>query len=115
MLQHNPEGIATVTFKEVEEADLSVMSLNNRWFAKRKIMVETWDGKTKFKIEETEEDKAKRIEQWENFLKSGSTDKEVKDTKSSTETDDTQLAETKQHTCQGDKEMDVQDMDNKSS
>ncbi|XP_014665191.1 PREDICTED: HIV Tat-specific factor 1 homolog [Priapulus caudatus] len=64
----HPEGIATVMFKEVEDADQALLTLHGRWFAKRKITAATWDGKEKFKVEETEEEKAKRLKGWDSFL-----------------------------------------------
>jgi len=48
-LQRHPEGVAQISFRTPEEADLCVQLLNNRWFGQRKITAETWDGKTKYK------------------------------------------------------------------
>lgn len=48
-LQKHPDGVAQVTFSDAEEADLCIKLLNNRWFGKRQITAETWDGKTKYK------------------------------------------------------------------
>ena len=39
-----------MTFAEAEEADLCIQSMNERYFQKRQVFVETWDGKTKFKV-----------------------------------------------------------------
>ena len=33
--------------------------------------VATWDGRTKYKMEESKEEEAKRLEEWENYLKEG--------------------------------------------
>jgi hypothetical protein len=33
------------------EADEVIKLLNGRWFAKKKVSAETWDGKTKYEIE----------------------------------------------------------------
>ena len=49
-LQRNVEGVATVTFAEPEEADLCIASMDERYFQKRQIFVDTWDGKTKYKV-----------------------------------------------------------------
>ncbi|KAK9503318.1 hypothetical protein O3M35_011917 [Rhynocoris fuscipes] len=65
----HPEGVAQVIFKEAEAADACVQLLNNRWFGQRRISAETWDGKTKYKIIETEEEKEARLKKWEKFLK----------------------------------------------
>ncbi|UYV79702.1 HTATSF1 [Cordylochernes scorpioides] len=64
----NPEGVATITFKEHEHADACIKLMNNRWFAQRKLSAELWDGKTKFKVEETEEERQKRLKKWDSYL-----------------------------------------------
>ena len=37
--------------------------------------VATWDGRTKYKMEESKEEEAKRLEEWENYLKEGGDEK----------------------------------------
>ncbi|XP_067141167.1 17S U2 SnRNP complex component HTATSF1 [Centruroides vittatus] len=64
----HPEGIVSVSFKEVEQADECVILMNGRWFAGRQLRAETWDGRTKYKIEESAEDREKRLAQWDKFL-----------------------------------------------
>ena len=46
-------------------------SLHQRWFAKRRILASTWDGKTKYEVEETEQQREERLKKWENFLETG--------------------------------------------
>ncbi|GFO08601.1 hiv tat-specific factor 1 [Plakobranchus ocellatus] len=75
LYDHNPEGVITVTFKEPEEADQCIAALHGRWFAKLKVQAETWDGKTKFDVTETDEERARRLKEWEAYLEGG----EVKD------------------------------------
>ncbi|XP_055334305.1 HIV Tat-specific factor 1-like [Paramacrobiotus metropolitanus] len=65
---HHPDGIATVGFAEFEQADACLARMNGRWFAGRQLSAELWDGKNKYKVEETEEEKQKRLGQWERFL-----------------------------------------------
>ena len=69
-LQRHVEGIVTVMFDSPEEADICKEALNGRWFAKRQLTAETWDGKTKYHIEETEEEKEARLKKWQKFLES---------------------------------------------
>lgn len=64
----HPEGVAQVTMKEPEQADEVVKLINNRWFGKRKLTAEIWDGKTKYKIAETDSEINQRIEKWDKFL-----------------------------------------------
>lgn len=67
--EHNPEGIATISFRDVEQADQCTEYLHKRvWKNGRVITCETWDGVTKYEVEETEEEEAKRIAEWHNFL-----------------------------------------------
>ena len=35
---------------------------------RRTLSAETWDGKTKYKINETEEEEAERLANWDKFL-----------------------------------------------
>lgn len=64
----HPEGVATVTFKEPEEADACISRMNGRWFAQRQLTAETWDGRTRYKIFETEEELEERLKKWDDYL-----------------------------------------------
>lgn len=64
----HPEGVAQVTMADPEEADIAIQLLHNRQFGERKLTAETWDGKTRYRTEETEEDAKKRISQWNEHL-----------------------------------------------
>lgn len=66
----HPEGVAAVVFHEFDSADQCVQLMNGRFFAGRRLTAELWDGKTRYKVEETEEEAEKRIQQWEQFLES---------------------------------------------
>ncbi|XP_035829304.1 HIV Tat-specific factor 1 homolog, partial [Aplysia californica] len=68
LYDRNPEGVISVTFKEAEEADKCIAALNGRWFAKRRITAAAHDGKTRYEVQETEEEKAKRLAGWDSFL-----------------------------------------------
>uniref|UniRef100_A0A1E1X4D1 17S U2 SnRNP complex component HTATSF1 n=1 Tax=Amblyomma aureolatum TaxID=187763 RepID=A0A1E1X4D1_9ACAR len=74
----NPEGVATITFKEPEEADACISRMNGRWFAQRQLSAETWDGRTKYKIFETEEELEERLKKWDDFLEAEDEEKEAK-------------------------------------
>ncbi|XP_033227268.1 HIV Tat-specific factor 1 homolog [Belonocnema kinseyi] len=71
----HPDGVAQVTFKESEAAQACVQLLNGRWFGQRKITAEIWDGKTKYKVAETEAEIEARIDKWDKYLE------DVEDTK----------------------------------
>ncbi|KAM3720660.1 HIV Tat-specific factor [Dirofilaria immitis] len=65
---NNPEGVICVTFQNVEHSDIAVRSLNGRVVDGRQISVTLWDGKTKYTIAETEEQRAERLKQWQNYI-----------------------------------------------
>ncbi|KAG7308029.1 hypothetical protein JYU34_006667 [Plutella xylostella] len=67
----HPEGVCQVTMKEPEEADAAVALINGRWFGKRQLTAEIWDGRTKYRIAETDADINKRIDKWGRFLEEG--------------------------------------------
>lgn len=79
----HPEGVAQITMKEPEQADAVVALINGRWFGKRQITAEIWDGRTKYRIAETDADLNKRVDKWGKFLEG----KEGDEKDSGTETD----------------------------
>ena len=42
--------------------------MQGHYFASRRIQAHAWDGVTNYQVEETEEEKAKRLRQWEKFF-----------------------------------------------
>uniref|UniRef100_F1L0M7 17S U2 SnRNP complex component HTATSF1 n=1 Tax=Ascaris suum TaxID=6253 RepID=F1L0M7_ASCSU len=68
---NNPDGIICVTFDNVEHSDLAVRSMNGLVVDGRKIEVSTWDGKTKYAIAETPEQREQRIALWQKFIEEG--------------------------------------------
>lgn len=49
-LQRHPDGVASVAFKEPEEADACIQSFNGRWFGGRQISAQLWDGTTDYQV-----------------------------------------------------------------
>ncbi|GFT72369.1 HIV Tat-specific factor 1 [Nephila pilipes] len=82
----NPEGVVAVTFTAPEMADECINLMNGRWFASRQLTAETWDGKAKYKVFETEEQLQKRLDSWDKFLeeKEASSEKPLQNIKAST-------------------------------
>lgn len=64
----NPEGVITITFENVEQADAAVLALGGRIVAGRVIQAHHWDGKERFKRAETEEERRRRENAWSDFL-----------------------------------------------
>lgn len=77
-LQRHPDGIISVAFKEFEAADACVLSMNQRWYAGRQLVVGQWDGLTNFQVEETGEEREERLSKWEKFLHDDEEDKAQK-------------------------------------
>ncbi|XP_060520631.1 HIV Tat-specific factor 1 isoform X2 [Cylas formicarius] len=64
----HPEGVAQITMGNPEEAEQVVSMINGRFFMKRQLQAEVWDGKTKYKIAETDSQITQRLEGWDKFL-----------------------------------------------
>lgn len=64
----HPDGVATVTFNEVEHADACIAMMKGRFFAGRQLQADHWDGKERFKVAETEEQLEERLRKWDEFL-----------------------------------------------
>ncbi|KAI1711106.1 RNA recognition motif domain-containing protein [Ditylenchus destructor] len=75
----NPEGVVTVTFESVEHSDTAVSMLNGRLVGGRLIEASLWDGKAKFKRQETQEERERRERAWQGFLGSGEQEDEEKE------------------------------------
>ncbi|XP_070616123.1 17S U2 SnRNP complex component HTATSF1 [Erythrolamprus reginae] len=68
IFDRHPDGVASVSFKESDEADVCIQALNGRWFGGRQLSVETWDGVTDYQIEETSREREERLKGWQEFL-----------------------------------------------
>ncbi|XP_051886242.1 HIV Tat-specific factor 1 [Pristis pectinata] len=68
LFDRHPDGVASVAFKEPEQADQCKLVLNGRWFGGRQITAETWDGVMDYQIEETVKERENRLKTWESFL-----------------------------------------------
>lgn len=73
IFDRHPEGVAQINMSCPEEADECVNVLNGRWFGKRQLTAEIWDGKTKFKIAETDAQISQRLDNWDKFLEDEAT------------------------------------------
>lgn len=50
VLQRHPDGVASVAFKEPEQADACILSFNGRWFGGRQLSAQLWDGTTDYQV-----------------------------------------------------------------
>ncbi|EGD77470.1 hypothetical protein PTSG_08565 [Salpingoeca rosetta] len=68
IFDRNPEGVVMVRYQDEAALGPAIATLNGRWFGGQQIVAEPWDGREKFKVEETEEEKEQRLKQWEEYL-----------------------------------------------
>lgn len=66
--EKNSDGIVEVVFKDADQADKCVELMNGRNYAGRVIFAELWDGKTKYKIKETDEEAELRHKKFQEDL-----------------------------------------------
>lgn len=62
------EGVAEIVMNDPEEADLAVKMMNGTTFETRILSAETWDGKTRYRKNETEAEVSERLSKWDEFL-----------------------------------------------
>uniref|UniRef100_A0A8C6RFF9 17S U2 SnRNP complex component HTATSF1 n=1 Tax=Nannospalax galili TaxID=1026970 RepID=A0A8C6RFF9_NANGA len=70
LFDRHPDGVASVSFREPEEADYCIQTLDGRWFGGRQITAQAWDGTTDYQVEETSREREERLRGWEAFLNS---------------------------------------------
>ncbi|KAF6715791.1 HIV Tat-specific factor 1 [Oryzias melastigma] len=90
LFDRHPDGVASVAFKEPEQADACILSFNGRWFGGRQLTAELWDGTTDYQVEETTREREERLKGWSTFLEGG--DKAQQTTPTSKETAESSAA-----------------------
>lgn len=68
VFDRHPDGVASVAFKEPEDADVCQVALEGRWFGGRKLSAQLWDGVTDYQVEETTREREERLKGWAKFL-----------------------------------------------
>lgn len=68
LYDRHPEGVAQINMASPEEAEQVVAMLNGRWFMKRQLTAQIHDGKTKYRITETDSQISQRLDGWDKFL-----------------------------------------------
>lgn len=57
-----------MAFRQPEEADACIAAVHQRWFDGRTLEAESWDGRTKYTIKESQEEMEKRLNKWHSFI-----------------------------------------------
>lgn len=68
IFDRHPDGVASVAFKEPEDADVCMLALNGRWFGGKKLSAFLWDGVTDYQVEETAREREERLKGWASYL-----------------------------------------------
>lgn len=68
LFDRHPDGVASIAFKEAEQADACIQSFNGRFFGGRQLTALAWDGTTDFQVEETSREREERLKGWSSFL-----------------------------------------------
>ncbi|XP_034462483.1 HIV Tat-specific factor 1 isoform X3 [Hippoglossus hippoglossus] len=104
LFDRHPDGVASIAFKEPEQADACIASFNGRWFGGKQLSAELWDGTTDYQVEETTREREERLKGWSTFLetdeqgKKNSTTTKPAEMDTATEpTEPSDPAEPKQH------------------
>ncbi|XP_019952763.2 17S U2 SnRNP complex component HTATSF1 [Paralichthys olivaceus] len=104
LFDRHPDGVASIAFKEPEQADACILSFNGRWFGGRQLSAELWDGTTDYQVEETTREREERLKGWSTFLetddqgqKNNSTTKPGETDTATEPTEPSDTAEPKQH------------------
>ncbi|XP_045895493.1 HIV Tat-specific factor 1 isoform X2 [Micropterus dolomieu] len=71
LFDRHPDGVASIAFKEPEQADACILSFNGRWFGGRQLSAQLWDGTTDYQVEETTREREERLKGWSTFLEGG--------------------------------------------
>uniref|UniRef100_UPI0037E759B1 17S U2 SnRNP complex component HTATSF1 n=1 Tax=Semicossyphus pulcher TaxID=241346 RepID=UPI0037E759B1 len=81
LFDRHPDGVASVAFKEPEQADACIQSFNGRWFGGRQLSAQLWDGTTDYQVEETSREREERLKGWSSFLEEGNKEQQNNSTK----------------------------------
>ena len=64
---------------------MCIAAIHRRWFGGRALEAESWDGRTKYTVQESQEEMEKRLSKWHSFIEADSTKAEG-DTKDTVDT-----------------------------
>eukprot|EP01102_Stenamoeba_stenopodia_P011326 TRINITY_DN3469_c0_g1_i1.p1 TRINITY_DN3469_c0_g1~~TRINITY_DN3469_c0_g1_i1.p1 ORF type:complete len:398 (-),score=119.43 TRINITY_DN3469_c0_g1_i1:68-1261(-) len=77
IFEGNPDGVVVIKFEEHWPAVRCIEKMDGRWFAGRQITADFYDGVSNYKVEETEEQRQKREQQWLAFIGANDTNPTV--------------------------------------
>uniref|UniRef100_A0A2K5D2D9 17S U2 SnRNP complex component HTATSF1 n=1 Tax=Aotus nancymaae TaxID=37293 RepID=A0A2K5D2D9_AOTNA len=78
LFDRHPDGVASVSFRDPEEADYCIQTLDGRWFGGRQITAQAWDRTTDYQVEETSREREERLSGWEAFLNTPESNRDLR-------------------------------------
>ncbi|XP_064230550.1 LOW QUALITY PROTEIN: 17S U2 SnRNP complex component HTATSF1-like [Aotus nancymaae] len=78
LFDRHPDGVASVSFRDPEEADYCIQTLDGRWFGGRQITAQARDGTTDYQVEETSREREERLSGWEAFLNTPESNRDLR-------------------------------------
>lgn len=73
----HPSGVIAITFVEPQQAIAFIDAMVDEYYAGRKIEASLWDGKTNYKIKETDEESEMRLEKWKQDIQGDNVDEKT--------------------------------------
>eukprot|EP00741_Cyanophora_paradoxa_P010417 tig00000037_g10073.t1 len=70
VFEKNADGVVAVKFKLSSGAEKCIETMHGRWFGGKQISAEFYDGKTDYRVLESVEEEAKRLQEWDKWLES---------------------------------------------
>jgi len=64
----NPDGVVTVGFADIDQADVCCQYMKQRIGYGRVIQGETWNGSTKYDVAASVDEEKARLDQWHRYL-----------------------------------------------
>lgn len=111
LFDRHPDGVASIAFKEPEEADACIQSFNGRWFGGRQLSAQLWDGTTDYQVEETTREREERLKGWATFLEGDAKNQDNNSAKSTEDSSTTQPTEPEQQPVTEPQEQEVDSTD----
>eukprot|EP00188_Purpureofilum_apyrenoidigerum_P000993 Plantae.Rhodophyta-Purpureofilum_apyrenoidigerum.ctg15059.p1 GENE.Plantae.Rhodophyta-Purpureofilum_apyrenoidigerum.ctg15059~~Plantae.Rhodophyta-Purpureofilum_apyrenoidigerum.ctg15059.p1 ORF type:complete len:442 (+),score=123.00 Plantae.Rhodophyta-Purpureofilum_apyrenoidigerum.ctg15059:65-1390(+) len=71
VFERNPEGAVAIKFKQSASAENCIENMNGRFFDGRKLEADFYDGKSDYRVKETEEERQRRLKEWDKWLEEG--------------------------------------------
>jgi RNA recognition motif-containing protein len=87
LFDRHVDGVVSVAFKDFEAAELTIQTMNGRYYGGSQLEVFEWDGVTNYQVEETEGEREQRLRQWESYISQENKDSDTKHLNTEAETD----------------------------